>query len=125
MKISITTKGNFKNIDGFFKRMKGKKLNSKFDKYGLIGAAALAANTPTRSGKTASSWDYEIHGNADGIEIVWTNSNTNQGYNIAVLIQYGHGTGTGGYVQGRDYINPAIQPVFDAIAQDIWNEVTK
>lgn len=125
MRIGITTKGNFKNIDGFFKRMKGKKLTSKFDKYGLIGAAALAANTPNRSGKTASSWDYEIHGSGEGIEIVWTNSNINQGYNIAVLIQYGHGTGTGGYVQGRDYINPAIQPVFDAIAQDIWNEVTK
>lgn len=125
MRISFKSKGNFNNTERFLKRSKNLQLAEKLNRYGVVGAAALAAMTPTRSGKTASSWNYEIHGNGGGLEIVWTNSNINKGYNIAVLIQYGHGTGTGGYVQGRDYINPAIQPVFDAIANDIWNEVTK
>ena len=125
MRISFKTKGNFNHTEKFFDRVKNMRLASKLNKYGMLGCAALAAMTPMRSGKTASSWDYEIHESGGGIEIVWTNSNTNKGYNIAILIQYGHGTGTGGYVVGRDYINPAIQPVFDTIANDIWNEVTK
>lgn len=125
MKFVLKTKGNFKNVERFFNRSKNLNLNAKLNQYGVVGAAALASMTPMESGKTASSWSYEIHGSGSGLELVWTNSNTNKGYNIAVLIQYGHGTGTGGYVQGRDYINPAIQPVFDAIAKDIWNEVTK
>ena len=125
MKISIKTKGSFKNVEKFFKRMESMDLAKKLNQYGLVGAAALAANTPMDSGKTASSWNFEIHNNQGNIEIVWTNSNFNKGVNIAILIQYGHGTRNGGYVQGRDFINPAIQPVFDAIAKDIWNEVTK
>lgn len=125
MKIGLKTKGNFKHVEAFFKRVKGQELTRKLHQYGLVGSAALAANTPMRSGKTASSWSYEIHNNGEGVEIVWTNSNTNKGLNIAILIQYGHGTRNGGYVQGRDFINPAIRPVFDAIAEDIWKEVTK
>ena len=125
MKVVIKSKGNFKNTELFFNNSKNLRLASKLNNYGLVGAAALASMTPLESGKTASSWDYEIHGDRDGLELVWTNSNVNKGYNIAILIQYGHGTGTGGYVQGRDYINPAIRPVFDAIANDIWKEVTK
>lgn len=125
MKIGLKTKGNFNHVEAFFKRVKGDNLTKKLNQYGIIGAAALAANTPMDSGKTASSWDYEIHNSGSDVEIVWTNSNFNKGLNIAILIQYGHGTGTGGYVQGRDFINPAIRPVFDAIADDIWKEVTK
>lgn len=125
MKLSIKTKGSFKNVEKFFKRMERQDLAKKINQYGLLGAAALAANTPMDSGKTASSWDFEIHNSQGNIELVWTNSNFNKGVNIAILIQYGHGTRNGGYVQGRDFINPAIRPVFDAIAKDIWNEVTK
>ena len=125
MKIGITTKGSFKNTENFFNRMKKQRLAEKLNKYGIVGAAALAANTPYKTGKTASSWSYEIHENKGHIELVWTNSNSNQGIPIVVLIQYGHGTRNGGYVQGRDFINPAIQPVFDAIASDIWDEVTR
>jgi len=125
MKIGITVKGDFKHTEKFFDRVKGKQLTRKLNQYGLLGVAALAANTPIDSGKTAESWDYEIRNSAEGVEIIWTNTNTNKGYNIAILVQYGHGTGTGGYVQGRDYINPAIQPVFDAIANDVWEEVTR
>ena len=125
MKIGLKTKGNFRNVEKFFDRMKANELARKLNQYGLVGSAALAANTPMDSGKTASSWSYEIHNSGKGLELVWTNSNTNKGLNIAILIQYGHGTRNGGYVQGRDFINPAIRPVFDAIAEDIWKEVTK
>lgn len=125
MKFGLKVKGDFKHIERFFDRVKTDDLAKKLNQYGLVGAAALAANTPMKTGKTASSWSYEIHKSGKGLELVWTNSNTNKGRNIAILIQYGHGTRNGGYVQGRDFINPAIQPVFDAIAEDIWNEVTK
>lgn len=125
MKIGLKTKGNFNHVEAFFRRVKGKELTNKLNQYGLVGAAALAASTPMDTGKTASSWSYEIHNSGGDVELVWTNSNFNKGLNIAILIQYGHGTRNGGYVQGRDYINPAIRPVFDAIAKDIWDEVTK
>ena len=93
------------------------------DKYGRDGVAALSSATPVDSGNTANSWYYE---NKKGqVRINFLNSNINQGVPIAIILQYGHGTGTGGWVQGRDYINPAIQPVFDRILQDIWKEVTR
>lgn len=125
MKIVFKSKGNFKYTEQFFKRMKSQDLKEKLNQYGMVGAAALAANTPYDTGKTAASWNYEIHKGNGSIELVWTNSNSSKGIPIVVLIQYGHATRNGGYVQGRDFINPAIQPVFDAIAKDIWNEVTK
>ena len=84
---------------------------------------ALASATPKDTGLTASSWGYEIQHNGERSSIIFTNSNTNKGCNIAILLQYGHGTRNGGYVQGRDYINPAIQPIFDQIASDAWKEV--
>ena len=95
-----------------------------FNKYGQQGVDALASATPKNTGKTAASWRYEVQETASGITMFWTNDNrTSQGDLIAVLIQYGHGTGTGGYVQGRDYINPAVQPIFDKIADDLWRVI--
>ena len=90
-----------------------------------MGVSALSSATPIDTGKTAASWGYEIESDDDGTRIIWTNSNVNKNVNIAIILQYGHGTGTGGYVQGRDYINPAMQPVFDQIADAVWREVTK
>lgn len=122
--IRITQKGDFKNTERFLKRAKNLEAFRILDRYAQRGVAALSAATPVRSGKTASSWDYEIHSSADTYAIHWTNSNINKGVNIAVIIQLGHGTGTGGYVQGIDYINPAMKPVFDEIADAVWKEVT-
>lgn len=95
------------------------------DRFGQEGVAALSSATPVDSGKTAASWSYEIERGDGKTVISWSNSNVNDGVNIAVILQYGHGTGTGGFVQGRDYINPAIQSVFDRIAEEAWREVTK
>lgn len=95
------------------------------DKYGRDGVAALSSATPVDSGNTANSWYYEIENKKGQVRINFLNSNINQGVPIAIILQYGHGTGTGGWVQGRDYINPAIQPIFDRILQDIWKEVTR
>lgn len=118
-------KGNLKKTTKFLERtLKGDYLKN-LDKFGREGVAALALATPVDTGKTAKSWDYRIEKITDGTKIVWTNSNVNKGVNIAIILQYGHGTGNGGYVQGRDYINSAIRPIFDRIADDAWKEVTK
>lgn len=122
--ISITTKGDFKNLDSFLKKMNRKQYLNVLDKYGQIGVSALQNATPKRSGKTAASWSYEIHHDRNGASIVWTNSNENNGVNIAILIQYGHGTRNGGYVQGIDYINPSLRNVFNDLADAVWREVT-
>lgn len=118
-------KGNLKKTTKFLERtLKGDYLKN-LDKFGREGVAALALATPVDTGKTAESWGYRIEKTSDGTKIVWTNSNVNKGINIAIILQYGHGTRNGGYVQGRDYINPAIRPIFDKIADDAWKEVTK
>ena len=98
---------------------------SGLDKYGMTGVDALSSATPHESGLTASSWKYRVVRDKNHPRIEWYNTNVHHGAVIAVLLQYGHGTGTGGYVQGRDYINPAIRPVFDKIADDVWKEVTR
>ena len=116
--------GNFNKTKRFFKRASDNKILQKLDRYGREGVAALSAATPVESGKTASSWYYEIQRSGGSFSIRWANSHVNNGVNIAVIIQYGHGTGTGGYVAGRDYINPAIRPIFDKIAENVWREVT-
>ena len=95
------------------------------DKYGREGVAALSAATPKESGLTANSWYYEIERSKDSVSISFHNSNINKGVPIAIILQYGHGTRNGGYVEGIDYINPAIQPLFNKIAEDAWEEVTK
>lgn len=124
MGITFTHKGKFEKTKKFFKKMSAFEIRSKLIKYGEKGVATLASATPIESGKTASSWAYEITGDRNECAITWINTNVNRGINIAIILQYGHGTGTGGYVQGRDYINPAIQPIFDEMAESIWKEVT-
>ena len=120
--IRFTLRGDFKNLERFFKESKKlpKSIRSIFEKYGKIGVEALETMTPKDAGKTAYEWSYQIHNRG----ISWNNSNiTPNGTPVAILIQYGHGTNSGGYVQGRDYINPALQPIFDKICEDIWREV--
>ena len=123
--ISFRQKGDFsKTMQFLVKAKKGVKL-SDLDKYGREGVAALASATPVDTGLTASSWRYEIqHGN-DSVSITFYNDNIQNGVPIAIILQYGHGTRNGGYVQGRDYINPAIKPIFDKITEDAWKEVTR
>lgn len=116
--------GNFKNTEKFFRKVKERSYLRVLEKYGQAGVEALASMTPMDSGQTAASWGYEIVQKANGYSIYWTNSNINDGVNIALILQYGHGTGTGGYVQGIDYINPAIRPIFQAMANEAWKEVT-
>lgn len=121
--IKISLKGNFKNIERFFDGAKNRlpqRIRSVLDKYGRQGVAALQMYTPKDSGETANSWKYEIF----NLGIAWSNTNvTGNGTPVAILLQYGHGTKNGGYVQGRDYINPALQPIFDEIADNCWKEV--
>lgn len=123
--IAITQKGDFKKTYDFLNKMKKRDVNAILNKYGQRGVELLAASTPTNSGKTASSWNYEIKTERDRYEILWTNSNINKGVNIAMILQYGHGTRQGGYVQGRDYINPVTQQVFDEMANELWEEVIR
>ena len=123
--ISFRQKGDFSKLTRFLERAKGAVKIGQLDKYGQEGVAALASATPVDSGKTAGSWSYEVEIKNGSATISFHNSNIQNGVPIAVILQYGHGTGTGGWVQGRDYINPAIQPIFDKIAESAWREVTK
>lgn len=123
--ITIESQGEWKLTRNWFDRMTKLDLALIMNQFGKEGVSALAAATPSRSGLTAKSWNYEVTRKGNNWKITWTNSNVNKGANIAVLIQYGHGTRNGGYVVGRDYINPAIRPVFDKIAQKAWKEVTR
>lgn len=125
MKITFQQKGNFSKATRYMERIKEIFHFGLLDKYGRDGVAALSSATPVDSGNTANSWYYEIENKKGQVCINFLNSNINQGVPIAIILQYGHGTGTGGWVQGRDYINPAIQPVFDRILQDIRKEVTR
>lgn len=122
--IRIKQRGNFNNTERFFKRAQKMDFFRNLEKYAREGVTALASATPVDSGETAASWDYEIQKGNGKVSIYWTNSNINDGVPIAVILQYGHGTNGGGYVQGRDYINPAIRPIFDKIAENAWKEVT-
>lgn len=123
--ITFKSKGDYSKATRYFERVKDALKLSMLDKYGKQGVAALSSATPVESGKTASSWDYEIVRGNGSAKIIFTNSNINKGVPIAIILQYGHGTGTGGWVEGRDYINPAIQPIFDKIVDEAWREVTK
>lgn len=122
--ISFRHKGDFSKVTRYLEKLKGNAKFDVLDKYGREGVAALMSATPVDSGLTANSWGYEIEQSNDSAKIIFTNSNINKGVNIAIILQYGHGTGTGGWVQGRDYINPAIQPIFDQIAEEAWKGVT-
>lgn len=123
--IKIRQQGDFSKLTRFLERTKEAVHLGDLDKYGREGVAALASATPIDSGKTAESWSYKIARKNGSATISFHNSNIQNGVPIAIILQYGHGTGTGGWVQGRDYINPAIQPIFDKIANDAWGEVTR
>lgn len=121
--ITCQVSGNYNNIRKFLRKNEHMSLRSVLDKYGRLGVEALSKATPVDTGKTADSWSYEIEKTREGYTIGWKNSNVNHGVSIALILQYGHGTGTGGYVQGIDYINPAMQKVFQELADDAWKEV--
>ena len=123
--ISFRQKGDFSKLTRFLERAKNLVHLSDLDRYGREGVAALASATPVDTGKTAASWYYDIKINKESASITFNNSNIQNGVPIAIILQYGHGTRNGGWVQGRDYINPAIQPVFDEIVDKAWREVTK
>ena len=123
--ITFKNKGDFSNLTRFLERAKEVVHMGDLDKYGRAGVEALASATPVDSGETANSWYYEITNSNGSAKITFNNSNIQNGVPIAIILQYGHGTGTGGWVEGRDYINPAIQPIFDKIANNAWREVTK
>ena len=123
--IRFRHRGDFHNTETFFSKITKRSYIDILRKYGQAGVEALAASTPKDTGETAASWSYEIVQTRNGYSIFWNNSNVNHGANIALILQYGHGTGTGGYVRGIDYINPAIRPVFDEIANAAWKEVTE
>ena len=121
MKLSID--GDFSKTKSFLKNLSKKQKQLSLDDWGRAGVAALSSATPVDTGKTASSWSYSIEQRSDGVSLVWNNSNVNDGVNIALIIQYGHVTRNGAYVQGRDYINPALVPIFDKLAESAWKEV--
>ena len=122
--ITLSSKGNFSKLNNYLEKLRESAKVGILDKYGRAGVEALSAATPVDSGLTASSWYYEIEHSDTGASISFFNSNVNEGVPIAIILQYGHGTGTGGWVEGRDYINPAIQPIFDEIVKSAWKEVT-
>lgn len=123
--IRFRQKGNFSKLSNFLERAKNVVRIGDLDKYGREGVAALASATPVESGLTASSWTYEIVRGKGSVSIRFNNSNIQNGVPIAIILQYGHGTGTGGWVEGRDYINPSVQPLFDKIANNAWKEVMR
>lgn len=121
--IKVTQKGSFKNAEQFFDNSKNisRRLRTAFEKYGAEGVEALRSATPVNSGLTANGWSYTI----ENWGIGFNNSNVQNGYSVALLIQYGHATKNGGYVQGIDFINPALRPIFDKIAEECWKEIQK
>ena len=123
--ISFRQKGDFSKLTSFLERTKETVHLGDLNKYGQQGVAALASATPIDSGETAESWYYKIENNKESATITFYNSNVQNGVPIAIILQYGHGTRNGGWVEGRDYINPAIQPIFDQIVDDAWREVNK
>lgn len=123
--ITFRHKGDFSKFTKFLERAKEAVHLGDLDKYGREGVKALASATPVDTGKTANSWYYKIDRSGNRIALRFNNSNIQNGVPIAIILQYGHGTGTGGWVEGRDYINPSIQPIFDRLVDDAWREVTK
>ena len=126
MTIGISSSGSWDETERWLKKMMlGPKLFARLEHFGSEGVAALAAATPKDTGETANSWFYEIIEENGSWSIVWGNNHVEDGRQIAVLLQYGHGTGTGGYVEGRDYINPALRPIFDRAVAEGWKLVTQ
>lgn len=123
--ISFTQKGSFKNTERYLSKLQKAELFAVLNKYGTLGVNVLSNATPTESGLTAASWSYTVEQRPGYYSIRWHNSHIEDGVPIAVILQYGHGTGTGGYVAGRDYINPAVRPLFEEMANKAWEEVTR
>lgn len=123
--ITFKIKGDYKRTERYFKRLTQKKYLKILDKYGKQGVEALSAATPKDTGRTAESWRYEIETGPNSSSIIFVNDNINKYVNIAVILQYGHATRNGGWVEGRDYINPAVQPLFDEMVEKAWEEVIR
>lgn len=123
--IGFRQKGDFSKTAKYLQKLKNANIIRILERYGQEGVAALASATPVDTGLTASSWYHKIEVTNTSATLMFCNSNVVKGIPIAIILQYGHGTGTGGWVEGRDYINPAIQPIFDKIVQNAWGEVTK
>lgn len=124
MPVIVEMKGDFKATEQWLSKMKSADIYNALGRYGEAGVAALRSATPRDTGATAESWSYEVVRTPGTWSIIWSNSNVVNGIPIAVVLQTGHGTGTGGYVQGRDYINPALKPIFEKIVVDAWKAVT-
>lgn len=123
--IKFRHKGDYKKLNNYLKRIQKASNATDLDRFGMMGVTALASMTPIETGLTASSWYYEIERSNGKTVLSFRNSNINDGVPIAIILQHGHGTGTGGWVEGIDYINPSLRPVFEQMANDIWQEVTK
>lgn len=123
--ITFKQQGDFKKLSSFLERMKKPLNKTTLDKYGKEGVRALMAATPVDTGLTASLWHYDIHMSKDSSSISFYNDNIENGVPIAIVLNYGHATRNGGYVKGRNFINPAIQPIFDKLAQEAWKEVIR
>jgi hypothetical protein len=122
--LKLESSGSFNSLEKFLKKMSSGEIYKSLDNHARKGVQALSQATPLETGETRNSWDYEIKLGKGSCTITWTNSHTEDGVPIAIILQYGHGTGTGGYVQGKDYINPAMRPIFDNIADNVWKAVT-
>lgn len=123
--IKVTHRGSFRNTERFLSNARKSNIRAVLLQYALLGVNALSSATPVDTGATAASWSYEIILTRKGFGISWTNNNMDDGIPIVILLQYGHATKGGGYIQGRDFINPAIRPIFDEISDKVWKEVTK
>ena len=123
--ITITSTGSFKNTENFFEKMRSEQIFSVLNTYGALGVKLLSEATPVDTGLTAQSWEYEVVKKRGSYTINWKNTNVISGIPVAILLQYGHGTGTGGWVEGYDFINPVIRPLFDEIANDVWEQVKR
>lgn len=123
--LKVSSSGSFQNIENALKRFQQGRFYQTLNKYGEMGVKILAEATPKDSGRTADSWRYEIRRALRSYTITWTNDHIEDNVPIAVILQYGHGTGTGGWVEGQDYINPATRKLFDDMANDLWKEVTE
>lgn len=122
--IGVSTSGSFDGLENWLKRLSQGDIFAQLERYGQAGVSALSSATPFDTGLTAFQWSYEIVRDATSWSIIWSNGNVVAGRPVAILLQYGHGTGTGGYVQGRDYINPVLRPIFDQIETDVWKAVS-
>lgn len=122
--ISITSKGDFNKTEAYLRKLSKVDIRRVLESAGESGVKALAAATPRDSGLSANSWGYKVSGGRGGVTITWINTDVENGFPVAIMLQYGYGTGTGGYVQGQDYINPAMRPIFDQIAERVWKAVT-